>query len=291
MSEIQQNYNSLAQRYGLTPLGISFKLTDIIGNPYLTSNGVQDGNETSADEITFAVDVTPLTVTLTDSDIDDIIYPTDSITVTATFSKAVQNSPTINFSGVGPKNITLSSTASQSVWSYVFDFPSLSVPVGQYTLTVSATDLFGNDIQGNENIVFDYRLFTPTITSSDTIDKIFGDPGFDVTATSSSTGAFSFQIANSSVASITATGSVTINGVGTTSITITQAADPNFSTASKTITLNVVEAVPIITTSPTIINKIFGDPGFDVTATSSSTGAFSFQIAIVVWPVLLPLVR
>ena len=279
LSEIQQNYNSLAQRYGLTPLGISFKLTDIIGNPYLTSNGVQDGNETSADEITFAVDVTPLTVTLTDSDIDDIIYPTDSITVTATFSKAVQNSPTINFSGVGPKNITLSSTASQSVWSYVFDFPSLSVPVGQYTLTVSATDLFGNDIQGNENIVFDYRLFTPTITSSDTIDKIFGDPGFDVTATSSSTGAFSFQIANSSVASITATGSVTINGVGTTSITITQAADPNFSTASKTITLNVVEAVPIITTSPTIINKIFGDPGFDVTATSSSTGAFSFQIA------------
>ena len=279
LSEIQQNYNSLAQRYGLTPLGISFKLTDIIGNPYLTSNGVQDGNETSADEITFAVDVTPLTVTLTDSDIDDIIYPTDSITVTATFSKAVQNSPTINFSGVGPKNITLSSTASQSVWSYVFDFPSLSVPVGQYTLTVSATDLFGFDIQGNENIVFDYRLFTPTITSSDTIDKIFGDPGFDVTATSSSTGAFSFQIANSSVASITATGSVTINGVGTTSITITQAADPNFSTASKTITLNVVEAVPIITTSPTIINKIFGDPGFDVTATSSSTGAFSFQIA------------
>ena len=100
-----------------------------------------------------------------------------------------------------------------------------------------------------------------------------------LTATSSSTGAFSFQIANSSVASITATGSVTINGVGTTSITITQAADPNFSTASKTITLNVVEAVPIITTSPTIINKIFGDPGFDVTATSSSTGAFSFQIA------------
>ena len=81
------------------------------------------------------------------------------------------------------------------------------------------------------------------------------------------------------MASITATGSVTINGVGTTSITITQAADPNFSTASKTITLNVVEAVPIITTSPTIINKIFGDPGFDVTATSSSTGAFSFQIA------------
>ena len=285
LSEIQQNYNSLAQRYGLTPLGISFKLTDIIGNPYLTSNGVQDGNETSSDEITFAVDVTPLTVTLTDSDVDDIIYPTDSITVTATFSKAVQNSPTINFSGVGPKNIILSSTASQSVWSYIFDFPSLSVPVGQYTLTVSATDLFGNNIQGNENIVFDYRLFTPTITSSDTIDKIFGDPGFDVTATSSSTGAFSFQIANSSVASITATGSVTINGVGTTSITITQAADPNFSTASKTITLNVVEAIPIITTSPTIINKIFDDPDFSITATSSSTGtvsstgAFSFQIA------------
>ena len=103
LSEIQQNYNSLAQRYGLTPLEVSFKLTDIIGNPYLTSNGVQDGNETSSDEITFAVDVTPLTVTLTDSDVDDIIYPTDSITVTATFSKAVQNSPTINFSGVGPK--------------------------------------------------------------------------------------------------------------------------------------------------------------------------------------------
>ena len=80
------------------------------------------------------------------------------------------------------------------------------------------------------------------------------------------------------MASITATGSVTINGVGTTH-TITQAADPNFSTASKTITLIVVEAIPIITTSPTIINKIFGDPGFDVTATSSSTGAFSFQIA------------
>ena len=333
--------------------------SDIAGNNYSSVSGVQDGDETSVDSITFSVDITSPSLILTDSDDDNIIYPIDTIIVTATFSEAVQNTPKVNFSGVGPKNIDMTATASQSVWTYEFDFRSFSIPKGQYTLTVSATDFAGNIYSGAENIIFNYRLLdpnlylddliknftdpdfnisasssstgdisysisnnsiatisgtlisikgigstyinvnqlasgdyesasisatltvnkiSPPITLSDVITKTFGDDVFNLSAVSSSSGVFSYQVKDNTIASISATGSVTIVGAGITSIVIDQAGDLNFLTASKTITLYVLKADPIISAS-NIISKTFGDPDFNLTATSSSTGLFSYTIS------------
>ena len=332
---------------------------DLAGNIYSSVSGVQDGDETSVDSITFSLDITSPSLILTDSDDDNIVYPIDTITVTATFSEDVQNTPKINFSGVGPKNIDMTATASQSVWKYEFDFRSFSIPKGQYTLTVSATDFAGNIYSGAENIIFDYRLLdpnlslddfiknftdpdfnisasssstadisysisnnsiatisgtlvsikgvgstyinvnqqasgdyesasisatltvnkiSPPITLSDVMTKTFGDDVFNLSAVSSSTGAFSYQVSDNTIASVTATGSVTIIGAGMTSIVIDQAGDLNFLTASKTIILYVLKADPIISAS-NIISKTFGDPDFNLTATSSSTGLFSYTIS------------
>ena len=251
----------------------------------------------------------------------------------------------------------MTATASQSVWTYEFDFRSFSIPKGQYTLTVSATDFAGNIYSGAENIIFNYRLLdpnlylddliknftdpdfnisasssstgdifysisnnsiatisgtlisingtgstyinvnqlasgdyesasisailtvnkiSPPITLSDVITKTFGDDVFNLSAVSSSSGVFSYQVSDNTIASISATGSVTINGAGTTQITINQAADPNFLTSSKTITLIVDKANPNIYFPD--ITKIYGDADFTITATSSSTGSFSYLI-------------
>ena len=332
---------------------------DLAGNNYSSVSGIQDGDETSVDSITFSVDITSPSLILTVSDDDNIVYPLDTIIVTATFSEAVQNTPKVNFSGVGPKNIDMTATASKSVWTFEFDFRSFSIPKGQYTLTVSATDFAGNIYSGAENIILDYRLLepnlslddfiknftdpdfnisasssstgdisysisnnsiatisgtlisikgvgsthinvnqlasgdyesasisatltvnkiSPPITLSDVITKTYGDDEFSLSAISSSTGAFSYQVSDNTIASVSATGSVTIVGAGMTSIVIDQAGDLNFLTASKTITLYVLKADPIINAS-NIISKTFGDPDFNLTATSSSTGLFSYTIS------------
>ena len=115
----------------------------------------------------------------------------------------------------------------------------------------------------------------PTILS-EIVTKIYGDPDFSVSAISSSTGTFSYQVMDTSVASNTGTNSITITGVGTTTIIISQTADVNFSTGSKTIILYVSKADPTIITS-NVVTKTYGDPDFNLTATSSSIGVFSFN--------------
>ena len=80
----------------------------------------------------------------------------------------------------------MTATASQSVWTYEFDFRSFSIPKGQYTLTVSATDFSGNINSGAENIIFEYKLLDPNLFLDDFI-KNFTDPDFNISASSSST--------------------------------------------------------------------------------------------------------
>ena len=115
----------------------------------------------------------------------------------------------------------------------------------------------------------------PTILS-EVVTKTYGDPDFNISAISSSTGTFSYQVIDTNVASNTGTNSITITGVGTTTISIFQTADANFLTASKTILLYVRKADPNIFIS-NIVTRTYGDPDFNLTATSSSTGIFSFN--------------
>ena len=255
---------------------VTINASDPAGNNYTSSTGIQDGNETSVDSITFTIDNTPPTVILTDSDLDDIVYPADSITVTATFSEAMTSAPQISFSG-GPQDINMSATSSPSVWTFVFDFPSYSLPSGIYTLTVSGTDISGNPYSGSEDVELDYQLTAPTLTLTDQTLVYVLDQTFTLTATSSSSGALSFSIASPTVATVSgSTG--TIKAAGSTIITVNQAASGNYAAATATATLLINKAVPSITSS-NVLTKIYGDPVFPLTATSSSTGSFTYQVS------------
>ena len=116
---------------------------------------------------------------------------------------------------------------------------------------------------------------TPSIIVSDLI-KTFDDDNFDLSATSSSTGAFTYTATDQNVATVNGN-TVTIVGAGSTSITVTQDEDNNFAAATATFTLTVNKADPTISLAD--ISKTYGDANFNLSASSSSTGAFTYTIA------------
>ena len=59
------------------------------------------------------------TVTLTDTDSDNLVSNSDVVTITATFSESMAATPTISLSGIA-SDILMSATGSASVWEYVW---------------------------------------------------------------------------------------------------------------------------------------------------------------------------
>ena len=163
---------------------VSVSGTDLAGNAY-----------TGSESITFTIDVTPPTVILTDTDSDDIVFPDTTMTVTANFSEAMQQTPTISLGSVFV-DAQMSPTASPEEWTYFIDFNTLTMIPGNYAITVGGRDIAGNPYAGSENIVIEYQKFIPSITVSD-VTRTFGDDDFGLTATSSSTGDFRFDIIGS----------------------------------------------------------------------------------------------
>ena len=103
--------------------------------------------------------------------------------------------------------------------------------------------------------------------------KTYGDPDFTLSATSSSTGGFTYVAATSGVVTITGDAAA-IAGSGSTIVTVTQAADSNYESATATFTITINKADPIIVIND--ILKNYGDPDFTLSATSSSTGNFVY---------------
>jgi hypothetical protein len=67
---------------------------DLVGNRY-----------TGTESITFSIDNTAPTVTLTDTDFDNIVSDSDVVTITATFSEAMTPTPTISLSGIASNTL------------------------------------------------------------------------------------------------------------------------------------------------------------------------------------------
>jgi hypothetical protein len=83
--------------------------TDLAGNVYA-----------GTDSTTFAIDNTAPTVTLTDTDSDNIVSNSDVVTITATFSESMSATPTLSLTGI-VSDAQMSATASDSVWTYHLD--------------------------------------------------------------------------------------------------------------------------------------------------------------------------
>ncbi len=115
-----------------------------------------------------------LTVSLTDTDADNIVSNSDVVTITATFSESMAATPTLSLSGI-ISNASMSATASDSVWTYTWTVSGSTV--SSTTATVSGTDLVGNVYSGTDSITFTIDRSAPTIidtSSSDDDDIVKG---------------------------------------------------------------------------------------------------------------------
>ena len=117
---------------------------------------------------------------------------------------------------------------------------------------------------------------TPVITFTMPL-KEMGNPNFTITDPSSnSTGAFTYTSSNVAVATI-AKNLVTIKGIGTSTITATQAMSANFNAGTATTSFVINMLLPTIIGFNIPATKTVGDATFKITAPkSNSTGAFTY---------------
>ena len=104
-----------------------------------------------------AIDNNSPTVTLTDSDSDNLVSPTEVVTITATFSESMTATPTISLSGI-VSNSEMSATNSATIWTYTW---TVSDSVSSTTATVSGTDLSGNAYMGGDSLSFNVNDIIP----------------------------------------------------------------------------------------------------------------------------------
>ena len=127
--------------------------TDIAGNSYA-----------GTDSITFTIDNTAPTVSLTDTDADNVVKDSDNVTITATFNEAMTTAPDISIGGL-LTNVAMTATSS-TTWTYVWNVPAGND--GTLTATVSGTDIAGNAYAGTDSITFTIDNTAPTVTLTDT---------------------------------------------------------------------------------------------------------------------------
>ena len=95
-----------------------------------------------------------------------------------------------------------------------------------------------------------------------------------MSATSNSTGAFTYTVVSGPATISGAT--VTLTGAGTVVLQASEAADSNYAAGSKTATFTVGLGTPTI--AFTVPNQSYGAAPFLVSATSNSTGAFTYTV-------------
>ena len=161
--------------------------TDLIGNAYVA--GTQS--------ITFTVDSSTPTVTITTNDPDNTIKPGDNITVTVTFNEPMASGPRITI-GSAVSNVALTATNSTT---FTYTWSTGSVSAGSYTVTVTGTDLAGNTYTGNDSINIKVDATAPTVTLTDTDDDNFLAASDTVTITA----AFSEAMTSTPTISISGT--------------------------------------------------------------------------------------
>ena len=127
-----------------------------------------------------------------------------------------------------------------------------------------------------DSVVIVSGILTPTITFT-IPSKTFGDAAFTLSPISDSGGPFTFASSNTSVATIIDR-TVTVIGAGTSTITATQAAYGDYSSATISATLTVTAATPTLSGFALSSNSVvFGAAAPTVTPpTSASSGAITY---------------
>ena len=203
-------------------------------------------NVNDVKEVT-SIQVNDIIKTFGDADFD--LSATSSNTGAFTYTVTDQNIATVNGS-----TVTIVGAGSTSITVVQAEDDNFASSTATFTLTVNKTD--------------------STITLSD-ISKTYGDDDFNLSASSSSTGAFTYTVTDQNIATLNGN-TLTIVGAGSTSITVSQAADNNYNTASKTINLSVAKGTPVLSFNDVVKN--YGDTSFTIEAQSqTSSGSLTFS--------------
>src|SRR5260370_510088 len=205
-------------------------------------------------------------------------------TKTATFTVG-QGTPTISFTvpnqsyGAAPFSVSATSNSTGAFTYSVVSGPA-TVAGSTVTLTGAGTVVLmaseaadSNYVAASKNATFTVGAGTPAISFT-VPNQSYGAAPFTVAATSNSTGAFTYSVV-SGPATI-AGSTVTLTGAGTVVLMAAEAADSNYAAATNNATFTVGPAAPTI--SFTVPNQSYGAAPFTVTATSNSTGAFTYSV-------------
>ncbi|MDG2492323.1 MAG: BspA family leucine-rich repeat surface protein [Flavobacteriaceae bacterium] len=149
-------------------------------------------------------------LTLISSDVDLIIDPGQSVTLTASFTLDM-NTPLISISGV-LSNIPMGLKTSATVWEYIWD--TTGIVSGTYIVTVASTDTLNQPLSSKTSLTFATETTPPTVILSDTdLDNTLGASDLvTVTATFSEAmaSAPTFSLDGSTYTALTATASSTV---------------------------------------------------------------------------------
>jgi hypothetical protein len=186
--------------------------------------------------------------------------------------------------GTSAYTFTGGTVASRSVTLTGVDIPNN----GDFYVMWIVTNTGGSSSQGIglDNVsltaTFAVPCTTQTITaiSPSSISKNLGDQVYSVATTADSGLPVAYGSSNTNVATVDASGNVTIQGAGTTTITASQVGGVNNSitycaATSVTQTLTVTAVTPNITLANE--TKTYGDGTFTMTASSNSSGAITYD--------------
>ena len=142
------------------------------------------------------IDTVSPTVTLTHNASPTTVSNGDTVMVTATFSEAMQATPTINISGGQATYVAMSATASSAIWTY--NWTVSSTVSTEVSVTVSGTDLAGIAYSGTESLTFSIAVDNdpPTLISlEDSIDSVIISPSQQISITAT----FSEPVTNTQI--------------------------------------------------------------------------------------------
>jgi hypothetical protein len=187
--------------------------TDLSGNYY-----------SGTESITFDVDNTGPTVSLTTSHPDFIVSNVDTGTMTATFNESLSTTPTVYITGL-MSNTLMTATSTPAIWSFSWDVPSLSEggSDGTYSVSISASDTIGNLATQTNSLTFTIDNTPPKIssasinTSQDLITINFTESIYTDYINSSASGSINV---NDFVYSISGSASASLSSLTPTSIEV-----------------------------------------------------------------------
>jgi len=276
--------------FSLLPFTDGLDNTD--GTYHFTSSNAQLVSISEADGVTATIHAytpSPITIYVAIDACGNYAASSTSGTLTVLRATPTFGAFTVPAKNFGDASFSLTAPTSNSNGAFTYTSSNTAVAsvtsggivtiVSAGSTTITATqEISGNYTTRDISASLVVSPIAPTIGTLSAPAKNLGDTAFNLTApTSNSNGAFTYTSSDVGVATVTSGGTVTIVGVGSTTITATQAAstDGNY-TGGSSVTASLVVSASL--SNFNVPAKTYGDASFNLTDpdTTDNTVGFTF---------------